>query len=48
VDEDFLAALSFGIPARVGIALGFDWMAMIASRADRIDQVSWLSPWSLA
>jgi len=43
-DEDFLAALAFGMPASAGIALGFDRMAMIASGADRIGQVLWLPP----
>ena len=44
LDEDFLAALAFGMPASAGIALGFDRMAMIASAADRISQVLWLPP----
>lgn len=44
LDEDFLDALSFGMPASAGIALGFDRMAMIASGADRIGQVLWLPP----
>ena len=42
LDEDFLAALAHGMPAGSGIALGFDRLAMIASGADRIDQVLWL------
>jgi lysyl-tRNA synthetase class 2 len=42
LDEDFLAALDHGMPASAGIALGFDRLAMIASSADRIDQVQWL------
>ena len=42
LDEDFLAALTHGMPASSGIALGFDRLAMIASGADRIDQVQWL------
>lgn len=42
LDEDFLAALDFGMPAATGIALGFDRLAMIVSGADRIEQVQWL------
>ena len=42
LDEDFLEALTFGMPPAAGIALGFDRLAMIASGADRIDQVLWL------
>jgi len=42
LDEDFLAALAFGMPPAAGIALGFDRLAMIASGASRIDQVLWL------
>jgi len=42
IDEDFLAALTHGMPACAGIALGFDRLAMIASGAERIDQVLWL------
>ena len=42
LDEDFLRALSFGMPPAAGIALGFDRLAMIASGASRIDQVQWL------
>jgi elongation factor P--(R)-beta-lysine ligase len=44
MDEDFLAALAFGMPESAGIALGFDRLAMIASGADRIGQVLWLPP----
>jgi lysyl-tRNA synthetase class 2 len=44
MDEDFLAALAFGMPASAGIALGFDRLAMIAGGADRIGQVLWLPP----
>ncbi|MBW4023714.1 MAG: EF-P lysine aminoacylase GenX [Proteobacteria bacterium] len=42
LDEDFLAAMSHGMPPAAGIALGFDRLAMIASGADRVDQVQWL------
>ncbi len=42
LDEDFLAALAFGMPPSAGIALGFDRLAMIASGATRMDQVLWL------
>ncbi len=42
LDEDFLAALAFGMPPSGGIALGFDRLAMIAAGADHIDQVLWL------
>jgi elongation factor P--(R)-beta-lysine ligase len=44
MDEDFLAALDFGMPPCAGIAVGFDRLAMIASGAGRIGQVLWLPP----
>ncbi len=42
VDADFLAALTHGMPAGSGIALGFDRLAMLASGARRIEEVLWL------
>ena len=42
LDEEFLAALSHGMPQAAGIALGFDRLAMIAGGADRIGQVLWI------
>ena len=42
LDEDFLAALDYGMPRSSGIALGFDRLAMLASGASRIGQVQWL------
>ena len=41
VDEDFLAALESGIPDCAGIALGFDRLVMLASGAERIEDVLW-------
>ena len=41
VDEEFLAALTNGMPACAGIALGFDRLVMLAAGADRIDDVLW-------
>ena len=40
VDEDFLAALG-QMPQACGIALGFDRLVMLATGAQRIDQVIW-------
>jgi lysyl-tRNA synthetase class 2 len=40
VDEDFLAALA-QMPQACGIALGFDRLAMLATGAERIEQVIW-------
>ena len=40
IDEDFLAALAV-MPEASGAALGFDRLVMLATGADRIDQVQW-------
>ncbi|MBP2298073.1 EF-P lysine aminoacylase EpmA [Azospirillum picis] len=42
VDEDFLAALEFGMAESSGIAMGFDRLVMLCSGAESIDQVLWL------
>ena len=44
LDEDFLAAMEYGMPPAAGIAVGFDRLVMLASGADRIGQVLWLPP----
>ncbi|HEU4661536.1 MAG TPA: EF-P lysine aminoacylase EpmA [Pseudolabrys sp.] len=40
IDEDFLAALSC-MPQASGVALGFDRLVMLATGAERIEQVLW-------
>ena len=40
IDEDLLAALAI-MPAASGIALGFDRLVMLATGAERVDQVLW-------
>jgi len=40
IDEDFLAALAH-MPEASGAALGFDRLAMLATGAERIDDVQW-------
>ncbi len=41
IDEDFLAALTQGLPPSAGIALGFDRLVMLATAATDIEDVLW-------
>ena len=41
IDEDFLGALAHGMPESAGIALGVDRLVMLASGAERIEDVLW-------
>lgn len=41
VDEDFLAALEYGLPECAGIALGFDRLVMLSTGAERLEDVLW-------
>ncbi len=42
VDEDFLAALRFGMPESAGIALGVDRLVMLCAGTDNIEDVLWM------
>jgi len=42
IDEDFLAALHYGMPESAGIALGVDRLVMLASGAPGIEEVLWV------
>jgi lysyl-tRNA synthetase class 2 len=42
IDEDFLEAMTFGMPVCAGIALGIDRLVMLAAHADDIQNVLWL------
>jgi lysyl-tRNA synthetase class 2 len=41
IDEDFLDALEYGLPACAGIALGLDRLVMLAAGAEDIEEVLW-------
>jgi lysyl-tRNA synthetase class 2 len=41
IDEDFLAALEYGLPPSAGIALGFDRLVMLSTAAHHIEDVLW-------
>ena len=41
IDEDFMAALTHGLPPSAGIALGFDRLVMLAAGAEHIEDVLW-------
>ena len=41
VDEDFIAALRYGMPESAGIALGVDRLVMLCAGAEKIEDVLW-------
>ncbi len=41
-DEEFFAALDYGMPESAGIALGIDRLVMLACGAENIDDVQWV------
>jgi elongation factor P--(R)-beta-lysine ligase len=41
IDDELIQALEHGMPASSGIALGFDRLVMLASGAERIEDVLW-------
>ena len=41
LDEEFLAALTYGMPDSAGIAMGFDRLVMLCAGAETIEEVLW-------
>lgn len=41
IDEDFIAALTYGMPESAGIALGFDRLVMLCAGVETIEEVLW-------
>ena len=39
IDDNFIAALEYGLPPCAGVALGIDRLVMLALSANKIDQV---------
>ncbi|HEU0116991.1 MAG TPA: amino acid--tRNA ligase-related protein, partial [Alphaproteobacteria bacterium] len=42
IDDDFIAALRFGMPDSAGIALGVDRLVMLCAGTEDIEDVLWL------
>ena len=39
IDQNFITAINFGLPACAGVALGIDRLLMLALSCSKIDQV---------